>query len=170
VQGSATFFFAPQLPLDAAGMNLHAEALADPLGQLIGTDTRIGGARLRDELQHRWGELVAGMRSGLVGNQASQAPLLECLLGLVERRAREPTGLGGLADRSLVDIDQSQHLVLDLQQVVGIEELAAREQRVRDATRARVERGVLPQDLLLVVLGSIYRHTCLRVGSEARCT
>src|ERR1700752_3317245 len=79
-------------------------------------------------------------------------------LGLVERRAREPAGLGGFADWSLVDVDQSQHLVLDLQQVVGIEELAAREQGVRDAGRTRVQRGVLPQDLLLVVLGSIYRH------------
>ena len=140
------------------GMDLHAEALADPLGQAIGADARIGGARLDDELQHRRGELVAACGPGLCGDQAGQAALLEGRLGLVERRTREATGLGRLADRALVDVDQSQHLVLDLHQVVGIEELAAREQRVRDAVRARVERGVLPQDRLLVVLASIYRH------------
>lgn len=50
-----------------------------------------------------------------------------------------------VADRALVDTDQPQHLVLDLQQVVGIEEFDGREQRVRVAVRTGVERGVLLQ-------------------------
>jgi hypothetical protein len=88
-RSSATPFYAQQLPLDTAVRHPLAKALADPLGQPLGANARIGGARRRDELPPRWGELVAGMRSGLVGDQAGQALLLERLLGLPKRGTQD---------------------------------------------------------------------------------
>jgi hypothetical protein len=142
-------------------VHAHTEALVHPLGQAVAANTGIGRTRIDDELQHRRGELVGAVGTGLVRDQRGQATLLEGRLGLVERRTRETTGLGRFGDRALVDADQSQHLVLDLQHVVGIEEFVALEQRVNDAARARVERCVLPQQrLLVVVLASIRGHGC----------
>ena len=105
---SAPFFFAGELPVDAAGVHLQAEALAYRTGQLRGAQLRIGRARFGDELEHLRGELVRAVRARLVAQQAGQATLLEGGLCLVERWARQAAGLGRLADRTLVDIDQPQ--------------------------------------------------------------
>ena len=94
---------------------------------------------LSDELHHLGGQFVATLRAAFVRKQAEYAVPLKRRLSLIERWTREAEGLRGLADRTPVDVNLAQHLVLDLQQVVGIEEVAVVKQRMGDGLRTRVE-------------------------------
>ena len=64
--------------------------------------------------------------------QTEHSVLLKHRLRLVKRGAREAKGPRGLADGVLVDVNLAQHLVLDLQQVVGIEEIVVLKRGVGD--------------------------------------
>ena len=72
----------------------------------------------------------AGART--FGNQARQPLILESGLGLVEGHAGESEGRRSLGDRPPLGLHATKHLVLHLDQIVGIEELALDEQRVGD--------------------------------------
>ncbi len=122
---SRAFFLPQQLALDAARMHLNLEPFPDGLGQLLRGQGRICGSLLGNELQNLGGQLVAALRATLVRNQAEQTVLLKGCLRLIERRARKPESVGGLADGAFVDVNLAQHLVLDLHPVGGIEEVAA---------------------------------------------
>src|SRR6516165_11232431 len=69
---------------------------------------------------------------------------LKIQLGLIVSRARKSKGGSRLTDRLLLDLDAAQHLVLDLDQVVGIEELALLEQRIPHLLRARMQTSLSP--------------------------
>jgi hypothetical protein len=69
--------------------------------------------------------------------------LLEGEVGLVERGTGKPKLVGRLGNRTVVDVDLAEHLVLDLKHVVGVEEIAALKQQLAHILRARVERTVL---------------------------
>ena len=58
----------------------------------------------------------------------------------------------GLADGTIVDVNLTQHLVLDLHQVVGIEEVAVAKQRMADGFRMRIECAVTAKRLTLLRL------------------
>src|SRR6266568_5517820 len=121
---SLSFFFRPQAPLNAARIHLNPESLLDGLDQLFRSERRIFDSLLGDKLHHLVGEFVSRLRTAFLRKQAGYSVLLKRRLCLVERGARETEGTRRLADGVLVDVNLTQHLVLDLQQVVGIEEIA----------------------------------------------
>ena len=82
--------------------------------------------------------------------QPRQPRPLEASPCLVEGGPREAEGRGGPGDRMTVDAHATQHLVLDLDGVAGVEELVLKEELVGHPLRVRVERATL---LELLVLG-----------------
>jgi hypothetical protein len=147
VDGVKTIFLPQQPALDAARMYLNLESLADGLGQLLCGQGSICNLLLSYELHNLAGQLVAALRTPLERKQAKESALLKGCLRLIERRAGKPEGARGFADGAFVDVDMAQHLVLDLHQVVGIEEVAVLEQRIGDGFRMWVESAVTAKRL-----------------------
>src|SRR5262249_48030455 len=119
-------------PLDAAGMDRQAIVAPDPFGQRRGRLRRVVVSAPDEEGDHLVGELVGPPRAGASGYLPQQAMASEGGSGLVERRPGEPELASRLDDREAIDPDAPQHLVLDLHQVAGIEEVAVAERGVGD--------------------------------------
>ena len=105
-------------------MNLNAKPLLNGLSQLFGSKGRILGSLLHHKIHYFAGQLVPSLRTAFVRQQAEHTVLLKCRLRLVEGGARESESVRGFADGLLIYVNLAEHLVLDLQQVVGIEEIA----------------------------------------------
>lgn len=144
---SRAFFLPQQLALDAARMHLNLEPFADRLGQLLRGQGSICGSLLGNELHYLGSQFVAALRAAFVRKQAEESVLLKGCLRLIERWTGKPEGVRGLADGVFVDMNLAQHLVLDLHQVVGIEEVAVLEQRISDSLRMRVESAMAAKRL-----------------------
>src|SRR5262249_58556461 len=95
------------------------------------------------ELENRDGKLVSALGAPLVGQQSGQAALLEAHLRLVKRRPGEAKFARGFRNRPLFHADLAQHLVLDLQQVVGIEEVAGLKEWMSYLLRTGIEGPLL---------------------------
>jgi len=128
----------PQLAVDAARVNRDTETLCDPVGQLGTGDPRFGELKLCHKLHLFRPQLVPGSWPSFLWQQTGEARLLKSCLGLIERWPREAKRLGGLADRLFFDLYLPQHLVLDLQQVFPIEELAVLKALVMNILRPRI--------------------------------
>lgn len=137
----------PESPVDAARVNGDAETARNPICQLSAGDARLGGTGLGDETHQFGRELVTGSRTPLERQQTGEPGALKRGLSLVERWPGESENPRGLTDGRLFDLDQPKHLVLDLQQIVGIEELVRPEGLVDDILRPRVERALLAQEV-----------------------
>ena len=138
--GSASFFFLPrQSALDAAWMNRNAELFLNRGSQLSYAQRGLFGSGLLHIAEHFGRQLVRSPRPTFFGNQTGQSLSLKIQLGLIVGRARKSKGGSRLTDRLLLDLHAAQHLVLDLDQVVGIEELVLMEQRVLYLLWARVK-------------------------------
>ncbi|SRR5579883_1144482 len=134
-------------PVDAARVNGDAETVCNPIGQLCTGNVRLGCAELGDEVHQFRRQLVTGAWAAFLRQQTREPGILERGLSLVERWPGESESSRSLADRRLFDLDQSKHLVLDLQQIVGVEELVRPEGLVDDILRPRVERTLLAQEV-----------------------
>src|SRR6516225_6985640 len=132
-------------------MHLNPEPFLNRLGQLLWSQCRIFGSLLEDKLHHLAGQLVPSLRPPLVGKQAEDSVLLERRLRLVERWARESERARRFADGFSIHVNLAQHLVLDLQQVVGIEEIAVLEQGMTDGLGLWVESAVPAEGLTLLL-------------------
>jgi len=159
VQSSAAFFFPQELPLDAPGMNLDVEFLLREVAQLREVQRRLRFSHCEQELHHFRREFVATFGASLQRNQPCQPSSFEGEVCLIEGGSRKPKFVGGLGNRPAVDMDLAEHLVLDLNDVVPVEEIAVLEQRMAHALRARVEHAVAPQGTLLVGLFWASQHT-----------
>ena len=128
-------------------------------GTRLGRPQRgVAGALLLEEGHHGGGELVAAAGTGPDRQQAGQTRRLPGRLGGVEGRPGEAEGGGGLGDRLAVGQHAAQHLVLDLDQVAGVEEgVAAGEGRVDHRLGAGVEGARGAQGGQFVIWGS-HRH------------
>src|ERR1035441_5439296 len=135
---SYPFFLLPQnAALDTARMDHHAEAFLNPFGQCRPTERWFCRPLLVDKVQYFQGELVRPTGPPLLWNQTCQTTLLEVHLRLIKRRPGHAKGRGRAAHGVLVDFDSAQHLVLDLDEILGIEEVAVLEQGVGYLFRMR---------------------------------
>jgi hypothetical protein len=124
-------------------VNLDIEFRFHEGGQLIEVQRGFGFALCYYELHHFQRELVTASGASLQRNQPRQPSLLEGEVGLVERGTGKPKLVGRLGNRTVVDVDLAEHLVLDLKHIVRVEEIAALKQQLAHILRARVERTVL---------------------------
>jgi hypothetical protein len=98
---------------------------------------------LLEEIDDVFGELVTFVGPRPVRDDPRKAFGFETLAGGVERWPREPEPSGGLRHRISVDSDSPQHLVLDLDEVLRVEEVVFGEERVADRLRPSIEGTVL---------------------------
>lgn len=94
---------------------------------------------------------MPSLRATFVREQAEHTVLLKCRLRLIKGGARESEIVRSFADGLLIDVNLAEHLVLDLQQVVGIEEIAVLKQRMSDRFGLRIERAMPAEGLALLL-------------------
>ena len=157
--GSAAFFFLPrQSALDAAWMNGNAEVLLNRGSQLGHVQRGLFGSDLLHIPEHLGRQLVCSPRPTLFGKQPAQPLVLEIQRGLVIGGARKAERSSRLTDGLLLDLDAAQHFVLDLDQVVGIEEVALVEQRISHLLRAQIHTSLSLKRFLFARFGVLVRH------------
>jgi hypothetical protein len=156
---------ARQTALDRSRMHSHREAFLDSSGQVSGAQGWIVLARLSNELQDRRTQLARLFGPALEWDKTRQTTLRKGGLGLVERRPRETKLGGSFGDRLPVFLDAAHHLVLDLNQVAGIEELAGGKQVVGHGLGAWIYGALLAQTAQFGVVGWRFRHG--RLWAEA---
>jgi len=105
---------------------------------------------LGDKLHHFVGKFVSSLGATFAGKEAENSLLLKHRLGLVEGWTGEPEGSCGIADGIFLDLDLTQYLVLDLEQIVGVEELVVLEQRMGDGLRPGIESAVATKRFALL--------------------
>jgi hypothetical protein len=126
-------------------MHRDVESRPDPLRQLPPRHGRLGDPRGSHKRHHLGRQFVPAVRAPLARQQAGQARAAKGPLGLIKRRAGQTKGRRGAPDRLLIDLHLAQHLVLDLDEIVRIEELAVAEERMSDRPGAGIERAALAQ-------------------------
>jgi hypothetical protein len=144
------------------------EVLLHQLCQPSDAQRRLGCSLLHQKLHNLHVQFVAASWASLQRNQAGQPGLLEGGLRMIERGAREPEGLRRLRNRMVVDLDLPEHLVLHLDHVVGVEEVAVLKQRMAHILGTRVERALLSQSLPFVLVGLLLRHSRLPDRASGR--
>ncbi len=95
------------------------------------------------------GELVRRARAARLGQQPEQTVALERRFGLVVRGARQPEQFGCLRLGSATLAHVAKHLVLHLQQVLGVEEPGRSKPRCPYGLGTRVEHPELTQTVSL---------------------
>ena len=144
-------------------MHPHPKAPLHLAHQRGSTDTSIFGASALEKGNHLGGELVATTRPALLRQQTREPLALPSCPRFVERRARQAEcsrcGGHGVA----LGFDTTQHLVLDLEQVTGVEEVVLVEQRIGDRLGVAVKHALGAQGLSLRI-----RASCLGHGLSSR--
>ena len=122
-------------------MDPDPEALLDERHQPGAGGAAVESAVVGGEVQHLGSDLVRSARSAPLWDQALQALPREGLDGAEAGRQGDAEVLGGLGQGELVEAHEADHLVADLQDVAGIEEVAVGEAGIADAFRVGVEQA-----------------------------
>lgn len=127
----------PKSPQDAAWMRLDAKSALEKRRQFLSSERPPG---LLDRIEEKgdgfFVEFVWAFRSAFAREKSGEAFALEQRLGDVERGAGYAKGVSGVHDRPSFFLYAAQHLVLDLDHVVRIEERTVVKERFSDGGRA----------------------------------
>jgi|SRR6516165_8008380 len=125
-------------------MNCYAEPFVNQARQFGSSNGRIFLTTLAYKGQDLLGELVRLLRAALVGNQAAEPVLLERHLRLIERGPRKAESRRRIGDRFAFGLHPAKHLVLDLDEVSGIEKAVLDKERVGDRAGSWIQTPLLP--------------------------
>ena len=139
-------FFAGQGALQTAAVHRKPKLFLNGLNTGDGRQARFGRSQAPYIFDDLGRQLVPFFGAPLLGQQAAQAGLLECGLGLVDRRSRDAKPGSHLDDRDPLDAVVAQHLVTNLEKIFRIEEWILLEQPVGNRIGMRVE-GARPFQL-----------------------
>ena len=144
-------------------MRLDATALCQKRRQLLALEHPPGlSYSLEENGQCFVVELVRSLRSALARQQPRKAFALEHLLCDIEDGPGQAKGLSGFHHRTTFFLDASQHLVLDLDQIVWIEERAVEKEGIDDSLRMGMVGALSGQGLLTAcTLIRTLCHLCL---------
>ena len=148
-QVPAVFLKPLQGLLKTARMNPDAELGLDQRGQPARSHPAVPGPVVLDEAQDLRADLVRSSRPAPRRDELLQPAPVERLDHAEAGRPRDPEPRRRLREARFVYTDQPDHLVADLEQVAGIEEVAGGEHRVADLFRRSVEGAGLPEPVLL---------------------
>src|ERR1051326_8260522 len=112
-------FFSGDRSFDRPGVDVEVELLPKQLCELARSHGLARSELLLDERQRLPPKLVRAAGTTLLRHQSSNAGFVEAGLGLVVRRPRYAVIPGGGAHRRVFDRDTAQHLVPNLNDVVG---------------------------------------------------
>src|SRR5581483_483579 len=135
---SSGSFFSGDRSFDRPGVDVEVELLPNQLRELASSHGLARYQLLLDERQRLPPKLVRAAGAALLWRQSSNAGSVEAGLGLVVCRPRHAVLLGGGAHRRVFDRDPAQHLVLNLNDVVRIEELVVLKLRIANMLGSRV--------------------------------
>jgi hypothetical protein len=142
-------------------MKLHSKPFFDHGHQVCCSHRGVVGLDLAHKGQNFRCELVALFGAALLWDQTGQPAYLEGGLSLVEGGTGEAERGSGVADGAPLPADTAQHLVLDLNQIAGVEEFPLSEQFVADLLRLRVECTCLAKRLNLGIGMGCFGHELL---------
>ncbi len=145
-------------------MHPDAELGLDERHEPACSDPPVPGSADPYELEDLRGDLVRPAGSAPRRDQPRQPAPAERLDHPEAGRPRHPEPLGRLCQGGFPAPDQPDHLVADLQQVLGIEEVAGGEHRIPDLVRRPVEGACLLEASPLLVLISVGAHGRIRGG------
>ena len=134
-----------QAPFDTARVNTYAESLAHDFDEIDQAQCGILGTCLHQVREYIVGELVGTVWTARAGEETWHAAFGERFARLIKRRAREAKSRRRTRDRRGIDSDLPQHLVLDLDKIVGGEEDTALEERIGNVLRVGVQ-GAIPAE------------------------
>ena len=140
-------------------MHFNAELSIDGSDTLRRGQIGLFGFEVGDEVYHLGGDLMAAFWSSRPRYEAGQARCRYRTLGLIDGGARDTEGCRDVADGHALSIVTTDHLVADLNEVFGVEERVAREERVADGFRMRIKRPIARQSLALRIAPRWRRHT-----------
>ena len=126
-------------------MDANPKALRDALDQYLDREVRFFRAGCPNKIQHRFGELVCALRAALARQQAIEAVLAQRPVGFVVGDPGKSEAVGGTRYGPAVAVNPAQHLVLDLQKIVGFEEGVFLKQGIVDRLGMGVEGVVVAQ-------------------------
>jgi len=151
----SVFFFPRDRALDASRVHRQAQLLVHQLRQGARLDRTGAAVVLIDDAHHLGRELVGRLRSTGLEQQPAEPVTRIGGLGQIEGRPgqAEQAGRLGLGDAVLARM--TKHLVLDLDEVVGVEEAGAVEPCRTHLLRPRVQRPELAQ---AIGLGRVLSH------------
>jgi len=118
----AFFLMTQKAALDTSWMNLRPETLLDQTHQFCYANVRLQLACFGNEVHDFVGQLVSLFGAPLVRDQSGQPTLFEGGQSLIERRPRKAESRRGAGNRMAFALHAAQHLVLDLDEIPGIEE------------------------------------------------
>jgi hypothetical protein len=124
-------------------MDGEVKVFCDILDECLHVAVGFRSAELFDEPQYLSRNFVRATRTAFCGQKANQTGLIKVGLRFVERWTRNPEACGGLCDGVTLRAYSAQHLVANLHEIPGIEEVAARKDRIRHILRVGIARAVL---------------------------
>ena len=129
-------------------MDPHAELGLDQRRQPARAYPAVPGPVVLDEAQYLRADLVRPPRPAPRRDELLQPAPVERLDHAEAGRPRDSEPRRRLRKRGLAQPDHPDHLVADLEQVAGIEEVAGGEHRIADLFRRPVEGSGLPEPVL----------------------
>jgi len=144
-------------------MRLDAKSALEKRRQFLSSERPPG---LLDRIEEKgdgfFVEFVWAFRSAFAREKSGEAFALEQRLSDVERGAGYAKGVSGVHDRPSFFLYAAQHLVLDLDHVVRIEERTVVKERVGHVARAGMGGAVVAESFLTAgALARICGHICL---------
>ena len=146
-------------------MDPDAELGLDQRRQPARSHASVQGPVALDEVQYLRADLVRPPRPAPRRDELLQPAPVERLDDAEAGRPRDPEPRRRLREGGLAQPDHPDHLVADLEQVAGIEEVAGGEHRVADPFRRPVEGSGLSETALLfgLVVAVCHGGAILRV-------
>jgi hypothetical protein len=155
----------PQGPFDRARVNGQAKTGSDALGKSGRPQRRIGEPFLAHEGHDGIVHFVSAARAPLTRKKTRQASPLEGRPCLVDRRPRKSEILCGAANRFAVDPNAPEHLILDLDQIVRVEETILVKEFVSDSLGMMMKGAETAQGLAFAIGGRSLGHPDLLVDN-----
>ncbi len=105
-------------------MYVEMKLLSNELCQFASAGWLTGNKLTLEKREHLCVELVTPTRPPLLRHQSRNAGLVEARPSLIVSRPREAVLFGDVRHRRTLYPNAAQHLVLDLDEIAGVEELA----------------------------------------------
>src|SRR6266436_10420574 len=138
-------FFYGDRSLDRPRVYIQVEFLPDQLCQLARSNGLASDKLFLNKFQYLSLELVRAAWSPLLRHEPGDPRFVEAGLGLIVSRPRHTVFFRCVGDRRILERHAAQHLVFDLHNVAGVEELAVVEFRIVDLVGCRVQRTLFEE-------------------------
>jgi hypothetical protein len=136
-------FFARQRSFQTAAVNRDTKLFSNRLDTGDSRQAGLGSSQGPHIVDDFGGQLVPLFGSTVLGKQPAQAGLLECSLGLIDGGARNAKLGSHIDDRDSLHAVSAQHLVANLEEILGVEKWILSEQSVGNRIGVASRNGLV---------------------------